>query len=87
MMLRNEAYSKLIATEFSDSIRLSMHPSVNNGTKFSFQLIPSPKAWTSPWHCALLLDRGEMVTIHKKDAEAHGFTLVSKDGRPHHYEA
>jgi pyoverdine/dityrosine biosynthesis protein Dit1 len=88
MMLRNEAYSKLIATEFTDSIRLSMHPSVNNGTKFSFQLIPSPKAWTSPWHCALLMEKdGQMATIHKKDAEAAGYELVDLNGRPHHYQA
>ncbi len=85
MMLRNEAYSKLIQNEFSDHIRLSMHPSVNNGTKFSFQLIPSPKAWTSPWHCALLIDKGEYVTIHKKDAEKAGFELVYVNNQPHHY--
>ena len=85
MMFRNEAYSRLVQSEFTDSIRLSMHPSINNGTKYSFQLIPSQKAWTSPWHCAILLDNGEYVTIHKKDAEANGFELIYKNGQSHHY--
>lgn len=85
MMMRNEAYSGLIREEFKSDIRLSMHPSVNNGTKYSFQLIHSDKAWTSPWHCALLIDNGEFVTIHRKDAEAAGYELINKDGRPYYF--
>lgn len=78
MMFRNEAFSKLVQTEMSDHIRLSMHPSVNNGTKFSFQLINSELAWTSAWHCALLITKdGKYATIHKKDAEAQGFELIN----------
>lgn len=88
MMLRNEAFSALVRTEFSSSIRLSMHPSINNGVKYSFQLIPSKKAWTSPWHCAVLLDEeNEFATIHRKDAEQKGYELVFRDGRPFNYQA
>lgn len=87
MMFRNEAYSQLVRSEFSDSIRLSMHPSINNGSKFSFQLIPSPKAWTSPWHCALAMVNGQYETIHRKDAEKNGYELVYKDGRPYYFQA
>jgi pyoverdine/dityrosine biosynthesis protein Dit1 len=87
MMFRNESYSKLVQTEFKDSIRLSMHPSINNGTKYSFQLIPSPKAFTSPWHCALLLDNeNQYATIHRKDAEAAGYELIYKDGQPYYFQ-
>jgi len=86
MMFRNEAYSALIRNNFADHIRLSMHPSINNGTKYSFQLIPSPEAFTSPWHCALLLRRsGIMATIHRKDAVAAGYELQNKDGRPYYF--
>lgn len=78
MMYRNEAFSKMVQTEMSDHIRLSMHPSVNNGTKFSFQLINSELAWTSAWHCALLITKdGKYATIHRKDAEERGFELVN----------
>jgi pyoverdine/dityrosine biosynthesis protein Dit1 len=83
MMFRNEAYSTLVKDNFSSYIRLSMHPSVNNGAKYSFQMIPSPKAWTSPWHCALLVyNDGSIGTVHKKDAIAEGHELVMQDGRP-----
>lgn len=87
MMLRNEAYSNLVKKEFDSSIRLSMHPSVNNGNKYSFQLIPSPEAWTSPWHCALLIkNTGTIATIHKKDAIAAGHELVYQGGRPYYFQ-
>ena len=82
MMFRNESYSKLVQTEMSDHIRLSMHPSINNGTKFSFQLIRSPKVWTSAWHCAILITKdNEVATIHKKDAIASGFELVNNNNQ------
>lgn len=86
MMYRNEAYSRLAQKEFQGHIRLSMHNSINNGTKYSFQLIPGPKAWTSPWHCALLITKeGEYATVHRNTAEQAGFELVYKDGRPSHF--
>lgn len=87
MMLRNEAYSGLVKKEFNQHIRLSMHPSINDGAKYSFQLIPSKagKAWASPWHCALLLENDDYTTIHKKDAVASGYELQFKDGRPYNY--
>lgn len=87
MMFRNEAYSTLIRHEFKDHIRLSIHPSTNNGSKYSFQLIPSPKAWTSPWHCAIAMDRdGQYETIHRKDATKEaGYELINENGRPYFF--
>lgn len=86
MMLRNEAYSMLVKNEFPNSIRLSMHPSVNNGAKYSFQMIPSKKAWTSPWHSALLVTAdGSYATVHRKDAIEAGYELCYKNGKPYNF--
>lgn len=87
MMFRNEAYSSLIQSEFSDHIRLSMHPSTNDGTKFSFQLVPSPLARHSPWHSAILRHKdGPVETVHKKDAIAAGHELVNVNGQPFYFQ-
>lgn len=87
MMFRNEAYSKLIQTNFTDHIRLSMHQSVNNGTKYSFQLIPSPLAKHSPWHSAVLKRKDGLIqTIHKSDALAAGHELVNVNGQPFYFQ-
>lgn len=86
MMFRNEAYSALVQSELGNHIRLSMHPSINNGVKYSFQLINSPKAWTSAWHCAVAIgDDGLLETIHKKDAVAAGYELVYENGQPFYF--
>lgn len=87
MMFRNEAYSQLIQHEFSDHIRLSMHPSTNNGTKYSFQLIPSKNARYSPWHSALLIQKdGSFSTVHRKDAVAAGYELVYENNQPYYFQ-
>lgn len=87
MMFRNEAYSALIRHNFADHIRLSMHQSVNDGNKYSFQLIPSPRAPHSPWHSALVLHTsGPMETMHKKDAIEAGYELVTVNGVPSHFQ-
>jgi pyoverdine/dityrosine biosynthesis protein Dit1 len=84
MMLRNEAYSALIATEFADYIRLSMHPSTNT-KKFSYQLIPGQNAHHSPWHGVVVKNGNEFFTMHKRDAEAAGYRLEYYEGRPFNY--
>jgi len=84
MMLRNEAWSNLVRKEFSNHIRLSMHPSVNNGYKYSFQLIK--EGTHSAWHCAIYMDsNGKAHTMHKKDAEQMGLHLITKDNRPYYF--
>lgn len=86
LMFRNEAYSALATHTFPKAIRLSMHPTTNNGEKYSIQLIPSPKAWTSPWHCALVVHSdGVLETIHRADADRLGYTLVYHNNRPYNY--
>ncbi len=88
MMQRNEAYSNLVKDEFKSYIRLSMHPSTNNGDKYSIKLIPGDKAFRSPWHCALYVnDQGEYETVHKKEAEAMGLELVTKNNQPYYYKS
>jgi pyoverdine/dityrosine biosynthesis protein Dit1 len=85
MMFRNEAYSNLVRAEFSKHIRLSMHPSVNNGAKYSFKLIPGKNTRHSAWHSAILMDGEEYITIHKKEAEEAGYDLAYQDGQPFYY--
>lgn len=84
MMLRNEAYSQLIGQEFGDYIRLSMH-TTTNVKKFGFQLIPGANAHHSPWHTSVVDTGSELVTMHKKEAEAAGYRLAYKEGRPYNF--
>lgn len=87
MMMRNEAYSALVNDNFKDYVKLSMHPSENNGKKYSFQLIPglSENITQSPWHSSLLKDNNGFKTIHKKQALEAGYELVYKDSQPYYF--
>lgn len=85
MMLRNEAYNKLTRAELTDCIRLSMHPSVNNGYKYSFKLIPGEHTHHSPWHSVVVVGDKEAITMHKADAIQSGYELVYKDGQPYNF--
>lgn len=87
MMLRNEAYSNLIKHDFKDSIRLSMHESINNGQKYSWQLIDSQKAHHSAWHSVIVKKGTEIETMHKKDAQAQGFELIYQNKQPFYFNA
>jgi pyoverdine/dityrosine biosynthesis protein Dit1 len=78
MMLANEAYSNLIKKEFVDHIRISMHQSVNNGSKFSFKLIQGENVRHSAWHCVIVETPTGHQTMHKRDAIAAGYELVHK---------
>jgi pyoverdine/dityrosine biosynthesis protein Dit1 len=73
MMFRNEAYSNLVKHLYKDSIRLSMHQSLNNGSKFSIDMIKG--ATHSAWHSVVCCDTNtdSITTMHKKDAIANGF--------------
>lgn len=85
MMLRNEAYNKLTRQELTDHIRLSMHPSVNNGYKYSFKLIPGAHTHHSPWHSAIVMAGNEAITMHRVDAEKAGYALVYKNSQPYNF--
>ncbi len=87
MMFRNEAYSNLVKHEFKSDIRLSMHPSVNNGAKYSFQLINSENAHHSAWHSVLVMDMrsGTVETMHKRTALENNYQLINVDGQAFHF--
>lgn len=86
MMFRNEAYSNLVREEFADHVRLSMHPSVNSGAKFSFKLIPGANTHHSAWHAAVVKMPNEFITMHRRDAEAAGYRIINNYGRPYNFE-
>lgn len=86
MMERNELYSNFADFEMPGYVRLSMHATTND-RKWGFKLLPGEDARYSPWHCALLVGPNGISTIHRMDAEAAGYRLVSQNNQPYYYEA
>jgi len=87
MIIRSEAYTKLIKANFPDSIRLSCHPSTNEGTKYSWRFVDGVTVSASPWHNVLCVYENGLRTFKKKIlAEQEGLELVMKDDRPYYFK-
>ncbi|PIN79939.1 hypothetical protein COV13_04440 [Candidatus Woesearchaeota archaeon CG10_big_fil_rev_8_21_14_0_10_32_9] len=87
MIIRGEAYTKLIKANFPDSIRLSCHPSTNEGTKYSWRFVEDVTVSASPWHNVLCAYENGSRTFKKKIiAEQEGLELVMKEDRPYYFK-
>ena len=85
MMMRAEAFTKIIQEKCPDYVRLSIHPSSGAG-KLSVPLLAeksNPNGFPrTPWHSSIAVGLdGAYRSIHSKDVrQTHD--LVMKDGRP-----
>ena len=101
VMMRNDAYSRMVATLFPLHIRLSIHAHNNSGPKFAIRLLPINKVSEklvadkhlhipTPWHNVVLEDsEGKFLLMKKFQVERlhHQKTVLifDKNGRPSHY--
>lgn len=86
MMARGDAFANAVTRKYSDSIRLSIHPSTG-ARKISISLLPTNTMYTTPWHStvAYMLD-GTTTTGMRADFEKDDrLELVYQDGRPHYF--
>ncbi|MFI9204289.1 L-tyrosine/L-tryptophan isonitrile synthase family protein [Streptomyces sp. NPDC053048] len=86
VIARSRAWGDLIAHHHPRSVRLSIHPQPPGAGKFGIRLLEAADAWATPWHTAVLRERGGAARLMRRaDAERLG-RLVLRDGRPSHYE-
>lgn len=83
---RSNAWTRLLEKQFSDAIRLSIHPQYRVSSKIGVYLADADDNWVTPWHSVAVRD-GETVRLKKRaDAQALDSVLVFSDGRPSHFE-
>ena len=72
---------------FPDSIRLSIHASVDE-RKLPIALFPGKHSFTTPWHacCAFCVDGTMKLDTRARLSEDARFELVTKDGKPSHFQ-
>jgi pyoverdine/dityrosine biosynthesis protein Dit1 len=86
MIQRSNAWSRLVAGNFPNAVRLSIHPQEVHAEKIGIRLGETPDAWLTPWHSAVLKSRERFRLVHREEAEALGARLVYRSGHPSHYE-
>ncbi|AJX35151.1 L-tyrosine/L-tryptophan isonitrile synthase family protein [Burkholderia oklahomensis] len=83
---RSWAWGALLATQFPDAIRLSIHPQPAASLKIGVHMMPTRDNWLTPWH-GVAVDLGDQfVLMKRRDVELLGGRIVMRDGRPSHYE-
>jgi L-tyrosine isonitrile synthase len=81
---RSKAWGQLVAVQFPDAVRLSIHPQSCGSTKLGIRLI-EPDNWVTPWHGVAVDVGGHFVLFKRSQAEELGATLIHREGRPSHY--
>lgn len=83
---RSNAWSELIAEQFPEAVRLSIHPQTCGAKKLGIRLIGN-ESWMTPWHGVVVETNNSYVLLKRVEAEALGAELIySSNGRPSHYK-
>lgn len=88
VLARSKAWANLIATNYPNAIRVSIHPYRDVSEKFPIMLVPAyDKRWRTPWHNVPIISgvtpfNTSVKLIHRKHAEADGALMTLKDDRP-----
>jgi pyoverdine/dityrosine biosynthesis protein Dit1 len=84
---RSNAWSRVVAEQFPEAVRLSIHPQPAHSAKFGLQLIRTRDNWLTPWHGVVLDDGVCELLVKRSEAEEAGATAVWRAGRPSHFVA
>lgn len=100
VMMRNDAYSRMVGILFPLHVRLSIHAHNNSGPKFAIRLLPLEKIneklvsdknlhIPTPWHNVVVEDKnGKFVLMKRFQIERHmdkTRLVLDKNGVPSHY--
>ncbi len=85
VILRSNAFSRLIAECFPSSLRLSIHPQTPHAAKIGILLGHAEGCWITPWHGTAMRTEEGWTLVKRAQADEAGARLVLRDGLPSHY--
>ncbi|KAH6616647.1 Pyoverdine/dityrosine biosynthesis protein-domain-containing protein [Boeremia exigua] len=85
MLKRGEAFARAVRENYSDHVRLSIHPSTGED-KISINVLPVEKVLT-PWHSTIAIKVDGTVLAGQRQSfeEDTNMELVSENGRPSYF--
>ncbi|KTC97721.1 isocyanide synthase family protein [Legionella erythra] len=72
---RSNAWSRLLAKSFPNSLRLSIHPQPCGSDKLGIQFLPASNQWATPWHNVMLKRPNGWQLVKRQEAEQLGARL------------
>ena len=85
VILRSNAWGRIVALHFPDAVRLSIHPQAAHSEKVGILLTPALDNWVTPWHGVALLRDQDFLLVKRQQAEELGAGLYCEAERPLHY--
>ncbi|WDU60434.1 isocyanide synthase family protein [Pseudomonas poae] len=82
---RSWAWGALLADEFPNAIRLSIHPQPATSLKIGIHMMPTQDCWMTPWHGVAVKVGEKYVLMSRHAAQLCGAQLVMEDESPSHY--
>lgn len=82
---RSWAWGNLLAEQFPDAIRLSIHPQPSDSLKLGIHMMPTKDDWLTPWHGVAANVNGQFVLMKNADAQQLEGEIVEIRGTPSHY--
>lgn len=71
---RSRSWDNLLADQFKDTLRLSIHPYPLDHHKFGIQLVPSRSRWATPWHNVVLKTAQNFKLVKRSESLDLGAT-------------
>ncbi|KHS77688.1 L-tyrosine isonitrile synthase [Pectobacterium carotovorum] len=82
---RSWAWGNLLAEQFPDAIRLSIHPQPSDSLKLGIHMMPTKDDWLTPWHGVAANVNGQFVLMKNIEAQQLDGEIVEIRGMPSHY--
>ena len=82
---RSWAWGALLADEFPNAIRLSIHPQPADSLKIGIHMMPTQDDWMTPWHGVAVKVGEKYMLMNRREAELCGAQLVIQDVSASHY--
>lgn len=82
---RSNTWSALIAKQFPQALRLSIHPQPYHSEKIGIHMIKTLDRWGTPWHKAPVHEGKNFLLMKRSQAESRGASLILHNGRPSHF--
>ncbi|GKW22343.1 paerucumarin biosynthesis protein PvcA [Pectobacterium araliae] len=82
---RSWAWGNLLAENFPDAIRLSIHPQPSDSLKLGIHMMPTKDDWLTPWHGVAANVNGQFVLMKNADAQQLAGEVVEIRGTPSYY--
>jgi pyoverdine/dityrosine biosynthesis protein Dit1 len=82
---RSHAWSALVAKQFPQALRFSIHPQPYHSEKIGIHMIKTFDAWGTPWHNVAVYDGEQFLLMKRNQAEKMGASLLFHNDEPSHF--